>query len=575
MATGIVECRSRNGFHRLMRTVTKNSYDIVGIYYYSTRFKHINVILYDCYTGRMMEKTCKSIDDLKSDPSIEKMRMRQFVSTDDNFDMNIRIAIGKLVANRVTLPLELIEKDEMKKNITHAILKGVGLNSNIMPNTGYSIINQVIMAVTGKDPSRVKHTISSSSVDSSHLGPGTYYSSPLTLSQSSARVPLSTALSREMSVFFDCCRELITSNPLFETRVLSMANLKEITEDEKEELTFIASVLSSDDSRINDTDAKTIDLMPQFDMIVSPPPIPLTPLPSPLISSSSPIAPLSSPLPPSIPLTPSFSSSIPLTPSSSISLAPSLSSQLDPSRLSSSSISLAPSLSSQLDLSHLSSSIPSPSPIEDAPITIKSRNQVWLKGDYTSDEIMSTLIDQQNRLLEAIISMDAASIHGLTCEINSFRREIGKDEAKVTESLVSLQKARTGIFNIQEQMNSIVRTMDSGTPTLFNLSSFISNLDMASVSLNMEKMDEAHTKLVDGSYPSIINVGTSMDDNVSINLKSGSNIILTSMNSNVGHLDIETLKEALHYLDGLDNHEKRFNVLKTTITRELATRRNL
>ena len=77
MSTGVIEIRSRDSFHRLMRIMIGDNDisdgDIVGFYYQYNKTKTTNVILYDSYTGKMINKDPLNIDKLKEDDMIHSI----------------------------------------------------------------------------------------------------------------------------------------------------------------------------------------------------------------------------------------------------------------------------------------------------------------------------------------------------------------------------------------------------------------------------------------------------------------------------------------------------------------------
>ena len=497
MSTGVIEIRSRDSFHRLMRIMIGDNDisdgDIVGFYYQYNKTKTTNVILYDSYTGKMINKDPLNIDKLKEDDMIHSISMKPFsqVLAPHNFHSSIIPAIGRLISTRISSLPDEIESSMIKKSLTYFILKSVGLSlTSTGPNTGYNIINQAIMAASGQDYSKMKNHLVYNYIDTNYLGEPSIHINQMKNNTDRTRYQ------KEMSIFFDIAKEMMVSNNAFETRILSMFSSKSSPLVANDEITFSVT-LNTDDGETKQDSNLNLNLEQNHNL----------------------------------------------------------------------------NLEQNLNHNQKAKSKTEPK------ISVKSRKKLWIKGDYTSEEIISTLIDQQNRLVESIQEVDIGSIDGMIHEINSFRNKSGKNMNPITSHAttnISIQSARKEVNEIQDSIKQMINVMNSGNPVVFDLNKIRNSLDDLSRSLGMDEIQ--YEDVGNGSYPCIITVGNQIDENVNITLKSGNSIILPSMNANVSYLDTDTLKEIISHLDSLDSidtYSERFNALKIIVMRELAVRRKI
>ena len=505
MSTGVIEIRSRDSFHRLMRIMIGDNDisdgDIVGFYYQYNKTKTTNVILYDSYTGKMINKDPWNIDKLKEDHMIHSISMKPFsqVLAPHNFHSSIIPAIGRLISTRISSLPDEIESSMIKKSLTYFILKSVGLSlTSTGPNTGYNIINQAIMAASGQDYSKMKNHLVYNYIDTNYLGEPSIHINQMKNNTDRTRYQ------KEMSIFFDIAKEMMVSNNAFETRILSMFSSKSSPLVANDEITFSVT-LNTDDGETKQDSNQNLNLNLNLEQ----------------------------------------------------------------------NLNLNHNLNLEQNLNHNQKAKSKTEP----KISVKSRKKLWIKGDYTSEEIISTLIDQQNRLVESIHEVDIGSIDGMIHEINSFRNKSGKNMNPITSHAttnISIQSARKEVNEIQDSIKQMINVMNSGNPVVFDLNKIRNSLSDLSRSLGMEEI--LYEDVGNGSYPCIITVGNQIDENVNITLKSGNSIILPSMNANVSYLDTDTLKEIISYLDSLDSidtYSERFNALKIIVMRELAVRRKI
>jgi hypothetical protein len=204
--------------------------------------------------------------------------------------------------------------------------------------------------------------------------------------------------------------------------------------------------------------------------------------------------------------------------------------------------------------------------------TRSKRKRVWHKGEVSQDDMIDSLIRQQDDLIDVISSGDTHGLDAIVADMNNTRSKLNKEEVPDVSPPPALIDVQRKAIAIQEKITHIMSEMSTGVPPIINISSLLSDVNSLLSSLGTDTSSDVVTALEDGSYPAVVTVGASTDEEIKIELRSGSTIILTSHNPNVSHVDTETLKEALRYLDALERTDQRFIVLKTTIMREIARR---
>lgn len=460
---GVIELRLKDRFHKIMRTLVKGEYDLVGFYYTAPRKSEKYVTLYDCFTGRIASKRVITLNDIKNDPNVDVICMRAIPSSKglhNDLHHKTNAAIVKLLSSQVGFLPDHVEKDEIRRSITYLISRAVGLMSFDPSPTGYMIINRHLIGIfNGLESNQQPDKFCLMDVN---------LDKPIIHQVVSGSRSSLTTFEMELDVLFDVGKEMMMTQAPFEMRILDLIsnNTPEVAEEQPSDEILIFPSMAFDDAQ------------------------------------------------------------------------------------------------------------PPPQPKPYTHIVKKKRPKVWLKGNYENGEIIDMLIDQQDRLIECTQQPDHKALTAVVSEVNSFRKQIDKEEIPLHNSNIEVDSAQRMLISLQEKMRDILVMMKNGSPTAINISGLVSDVNSISKFLNVDPIIDEYESLDDGSYQSVIVKGNE-NVQVPIQLSSGSNIILPSHGANVSELDTLTLKDTLKYLDSLDSHEKRFDVLKMIITKELASRRKI
>ena len=160
--------------------------------------------------------------------------------------------------------------------------------------------------------------------------------------------------------------------------------------------------------------------------------------------------------------------------------------------------------------------------------------------------------------------------------MNSVRNEIKPGPLIPVPSILRETNSMVSeISKLRDYIDDLLNQISSGTIPVIRMEELVHKINVLCKLTHIDTIqidpDEFST-----SYSCILTMDPELevDPDITVELKSGDNIILPVANANVSGISTPVLIEILHYLNGLPYREKRFTPLRISITAEIAKRRS-
>ncbi len=645
---GLVEVVTNNPFHLIMRRLCGTTCDLVGLYYIrgGANEPSPRLLLYDCYTGMLETRRTTTIEEVINNPEYGSVNLRELLpsfmegavhgasdgartSQNENGISRFNAVVVRLLSHRRESISERESKDG--ERCLRRLLEQTLLEQGNMPYNGFSVVNQAMMALVGRNYAQCKSELWKGVLELGILGPGTIIQSgmkntsqngsgstgtaqgtPGTHSSPKQNVKVESSHDdqhnnsnssggwnpsalRMMDLFNKVYKQILLNNPskveklIFRTynssvpssdgdvlqRCVSSSTgeAQSSFNEEMDELIITPTSLSTYQGTW-DFDAEHEDERSgiQYELQASDSP-PELPYQVTLISFNREVEDIG---PPQLRCENdicSLNSSSQVTPRMRYQY-PQRENEGRRDQGGLNKNNTEPNISTE------GSSAPkvpqARNVVHHSPLRITSGQQFLQSPPQTGNEnfIPPSLVQYEDELISSLNEMDGEGLSLAIGGINSTRKEYNIHLLPALTLSERLQEVENDINGLKATVEGSMRDLASGRPATLELDTIVDELNQVCEFHGLLPMKPPR-ELREGSYGALIVVGNAELRRVpplTIPTEEGEVSVLPSGGANLENYNIETLKAILHFLDGSEYQERTFIPLRLQVTRELALR---